>query len=58
MYSLVSFIPLDITDESSIDDVLGAIDASLQFGEDQEVRVPEDISEDRGNDLDFSSSQS
>jgi hypothetical protein len=40
MYSLVSFIPLDITDESSIDDVLGAIDASLQFGEDQEVRVP------------------
>ncbi|KAF8063789.1 gpn3 [Scenedesmus sp. PABB004] len=33
-YSLVSFVPLDVTDEDSIGDVLLQIDMALQFGED------------------------
>lgn len=37
-YSLVSFLPLDITDEESIGLVLAAIDHAIQHGEDDEVR--------------------
>ena len=37
-------MPLDITDEASIDDLLGSIDVSLQYGEDQEVKVVVSIS--------------
>jgi len=35
-FSLVKFLPLDITDEDSINDVLIQIDASIQYGEDLE----------------------
>ena len=35
-YSLVQFLPLDITDEDSINDVLIQIDTSIQYGEDSE----------------------
>jgi len=38
-FSLVSFIPLDITEEDSIGDVLLQIDMAIQFGEDAEVKV-------------------
>ncbi|XP_022108879.1 GPN-loop GTPase 3-like isoform X2 [Acanthaster planci] len=51
-YSLVRFIPLDPTDEESIGDLLISIDTTLQYDEDQDVRVPRDISEedsDRGH---------
>ena len=37
-YSMVSFIPLNITDEESIDNVLAHIDHTIQYGEDLEVR--------------------
>eukprot|EP01083_Nonionella_stella_P089899 251050_1 len=37
-YSMVSFIPLNITDEESIDHVLAHIDHTIQYGEDLEVR--------------------
>ena len=37
-YSLVKFLPLDQTDEDSINDVLLQIDTCLQYGEDQEPR--------------------
>lgn len=37
-YSMISFIPLNIRDEDSIDTVLACVDASIQYGEDLEVR--------------------
>ncbi|KAA6401224.1 MAG: putative GPN-loop GTPase 3 [Streblomastix strix] len=41
-YSLVSFVPLDITDEESIERVLMHIDTATQYGEDVEPREPKD----------------
>lgn len=35
---MVSFMPLDITNEDSIEAVLYEIDHSIQFGEDEEVK--------------------
>ena len=32
-------MPLDVKDETSIDNILGAVDMSLQYGEDLEVKV-------------------
>jgi GTPase SAR1 family protein len=40
-YSMVSFLPLDISEEDSIQDVLAQIDAAIQFGEDADVKVQE-----------------
>ncbi|WIA34439.1 hypothetical protein OEZ86_012773 [Tetradesmus obliquus] len=40
-YSLVSFVPLDITDEDSIGEVLLQIDMAIQYGEDAEVKIRE-----------------
>ncbi|KAL4223355.1 GPN-loop GTPase 3 [Mactra antiquata] len=37
-YSLVKFLPLDMSDEDSINDILLQIDTCLQYGEDQEPR--------------------
>jgi len=37
-FSMVSFMPLDITDEESIDLVLMTVDHVIQYGEDSEVR--------------------
>lgn len=37
-YSMVSFLPLNISDEDSIDHVLAHIDHTIQYGEDLEVR--------------------
>ena len=37
-YSMVSFIPLNIRDEDSVDTVLACVDQSIQYGEDLEVR--------------------
>lgn len=36
-YTMVSFLPLNLTDEASIDHVLMTIDHTIQYGEDQEV---------------------
>jgi hypothetical protein len=40
-FSLVSFLPLDITEEESIGDVLLQIDMAIQYGEDAEVKTRE-----------------
>lgn len=40
-YSMVSFIPLNIRDEESLDLVLANIDHTIQYGEDLEVRGAE-----------------
>jgi len=37
-YSMVSFIPLNIRDEDSIDHVLATVDHAIQYGEDLDVR--------------------
>jgi len=37
-FSMVSFLPLNITDEESIDFVLSNVDHTVQYGEDAEVR--------------------
>lgn len=41
-YTMVSFLPLNIQDEDSIDHVLSCVDATVQYGEDLEVRGVED----------------
>ncbi|KAI7899943.1 GPN-loop GTPase, partial [Cokeromyces recurvatus] len=41
-YSMVRFIPLNITDEDSIEYVLSHVDNSMQYGEDLEPKEPED----------------
>lgn len=38
-YSMVSFLPLDITKEKSIQYILSHIDNAIQYGEDAEVKV-------------------
>lgn len=37
-YTMVSYVPLNIKDEDSIDHVLACIDGTIQYGEDLEVR--------------------
>jgi len=38
-YSLVTFTPLDVTDEESVEACLVQVDSTVQFGEDQDVRT-------------------
>lgn len=38
-YSLVKYFPLDITDEENVADLFLMIDNTIQFGEDQDVKV-------------------
>ncbi|KAJ1927543.1 hypothetical protein IWQ60_001522 [Tieghemiomyces parasiticus] len=47
-YSVVSFLPLDITDEESIDYILSSIDTSIQYGEDLEPKEPKELEGDEG----------
>jgi GPN-loop GTPase len=47
-YSLVSFIPLDLTDEESIEYLLSTIDNAIQYGEDLEPKDP--YEQDQNND--------
>jgi GPN-loop GTPase len=46
-YSMVSFVPLNIRNEESIEHVLATVDHAIQYGEDLEVRCdePEDAEE-------------
>jgi GTPase SAR1 family protein len=45
-YSMVSFVPLDITDPDSISLVMQHIDNATQYGEDVEVNDPRDAEQD------------
>ncbi|EFN59536.1 hypothetical protein CHLNCDRAFT_48498 [Chlorella variabilis] len=40
-FSMVTFTPLDISEEESIEDLLLQIDMAIQYGEDQEVKTQE-----------------
>lgn len=43
--NLVSFLPLDVTQEDSVNTVLSHIDNMMQYGEDEEPKVPKDMDE-------------
>lgn len=43
--NLVSFLPLDVTDEDSVNTVLSHIDNMMQYGEDEEPKMPKDLDE-------------
>ncbi len=51
-YSLVNFLPLDVTDEDSLESVLMQVNSTIQFGEDLEPRTQdfEDGEETRAGD--------
>lgn len=42
-YTMVSFVPLNIEKEDSIDHVLACVDSTIQYGEDTEVRALDDF---------------
>ena len=42
---MVSFLPLDLTDEDSIAMALSCIDNIVQYGEDEEPAEPKDMDE-------------
>lgn len=44
-WNLVNFVPLDITNEDAIADLLAHIDNATQYGENEEPKEPEDIEE-------------
>ncbi|KAI0285061.1 ATP-binding protein Fet5 [Russula aff. rugulosa BPL654] len=42
-HPLVTFLPLDLTNPNSIQNVLGHIDYAMQYGEDEEPKEPRDL---------------
>jgi hypothetical protein len=42
-YSMVSFHPLDISDEDSLAFILYTVDSAVQYGEDADVRASRDV---------------
>ncbi|CEH18175.1 atp-binding protein fet5 [Ceraceosorus bombacis] len=42
-FSMVSFMPLDATDEDSVGSLLSHIDHAMQYGEDEEPKEPKDM---------------
>ena len=46
-HNIVSFLPLDVTDEDSVNSALSHIDNAMQYGEDEEPKMPDDM--DGGN---------
>ncbi|KAK4685066.1 GPN-loop GTPase, partial [Tremellales sp. Uapishka_1] len=41
--NLVSFLPLDVTSEDSVNTILSHVDNMMQYGEDEEPKVPKDM---------------
>ncbi|EPQ28430.1 uncharacterized protein PFL1_04256 [Pseudozyma flocculosa PF-1] len=42
-FSMVSFMPLDVTSEESVGSILSHIDNAIQYGEDEEPKEPKDM---------------
>ncbi|KAH9824768.1 GPN-loop GTPase [Melampsora americana] len=42
-FNMVSFLPLDVTDEESLGTILSHIDNSMQYGEHEEPKEPKDL---------------
>jgi len=51
-YNMVSFIPLNLQDEDSINVLLSNIDTAIQFGEDADVQPPKDLDIDDDEEMD------
>jgi len=51
-YTMVGFLPLNITDEDSLEHVLAHVDHTIQYGEDLEVRGAEENIDDEENEDD------
>eukprot|EP00798_Chlamydomonas_sp_ICE-L_P009786 gene9787-7670_t len=49
-FSLISFVPLDMTDEESIGEVLTHIDMAIQYGEDADVKIRDEPDEEPADD--------
>jgi GTPase SAR1 family protein len=49
-YTMVSYVPLNIKDEDSVDHVLACVDSTIQWGEDQEVKGLDDDGDYGGDD--------
>ena len=49
-YSMVAFVPLNIQDEQSIETCLLQVDGAVQFGEDRDVKVRDDVLNGGGDD--------
>ena len=47
-FDMVSFVPLDVSDEESVERLLLQVDHAIQFGEDAEPKEPQDEAEDDG----------
>ena len=45
-FSMVSFLPLDLTNEESVERTLSYIDNLVQYGEDEEPVEPKDLQND------------
>jgi hypothetical protein len=43
--NIVSFLPLDVQVEDSVNTILSHIDNMMQYGEDEEPKVPKDMDE-------------
>ncbi|ORY29963.1 GPN-loop GTPase 3-like protein [Naematelia encephala] len=43
--NLVSFLPLDVSSEDSVNTVMSHIDNMMQYGEDEEPKIPKDMDE-------------
>ncbi|RXK40999.1 ATP(GTP)-binding protein Fet5 [Tremella mesenterica] len=43
--NIVSFLPLDVSDEDSVNTIMSHIDNMMQYGEDEEPRMPKDMDE-------------
>ena len=48
-YSMVSFLPLDLSSEESINLIFSCIDNVVQFGEDEEPMEPKDLENEDAN---------
>uniref|UniRef100_A0A8D0E7P8 GPN-loop GTPase 3 n=2 Tax=Salvator merianae TaxID=96440 RepID=A0A8D0E7P8_SALMN len=51
-YSMVRFLPLDRSDEESVNIVLQHVDFAIQYGEDLEFKEPKEVEEDRPSTFD------
>lgn len=58
-YDMVSFVPLDITDEDSLSNLLLQVDMTIQYGEDLEPKEPKDFEEEgEGNEANYDAAES
>ncbi|KAI8589407.1 GPN-loop GTPase [Geranomyces variabilis] len=50
-YNMVSFLPLDVADEESVEMVLSCVDNAVQYGEDLEPKEPKEFDIDDGEEM-------